>query len=258
MRFACTALRQPLGTVLAFLLSTIVLAGCNSGSSDPMKFNYVALGDSVAFGRGGTNDTGYVHYFRDYLQTAQPREVVLDKQALLIVRSGDLLFQLRENLPVGAREAVRGAHLLTIHIGGNNLLQCANADYTALDQGCAAQGVTDFQNDWPRILQEIRQSIGSQAPLIVATVYNPFQGDDPQYATADTYIRQINTIIQNPATEATYNYKVADVYTHFMGRLPNGMWKVCAWTHFCEANRDVHPTDAGHHEIATLHQPLYP
>jgi lysophospholipase L1-like esterase len=172
--------------------------------------------------------------------------------------SADFLQQLKNDLPPGTRRAIRDAQIITIFIGGNNLDRCVSNNFGTIDTACAAQGVADFERDWPLILQEIRTGIGSQAKLYVATQYNPYKGDDPNYATADPYIRGLAAPINDPANQSAYDYKVVDVYADFQGQLPEGTWKVCNWTHFCEDTRDQHPTQAGYEEIARLHAATYP
>ena len=93
-------------------------------------FQYTALGNSIAFGVGASfnvNDTenhgyGYVYYFRDFLSTIFPCTNLINR-AQSGFTSSDLLQQLQNNDPV-TREAVKKANLITINIGGNDLLEC--------------------------------------------------------------------------------------------------------------------------------------
>lgn len=238
-----------LATLLVALLPAPALAA-RPGSST----KYTALGDSIAVGVGATNNYGYVYYFRDFL--SRSGSVELRNKALSGIRSTDLLTQL--TIDGSARLAVRTAQVVTISIGGNNLLRCASNNYTTLDTACAASGVAAFKSDWPKILSQIRGSIGSKAKLYVMTLYNPYKGNDPNYATADAYIGQINAEIQNSTYRSAYSYKDADIYADFQGQFGGGNWKICAWTHFCEATRDPHPTDGGHDEISRVHEVIYP
>lgn len=241
---------------LAFLpfattATTATAAGPNQGTAT----NYAALGDSIAYGVGGTNYAGYVNYFHSYLQTIHG---TVNKTNVSIpgITTTDLLTQLNTNTT--ARSAVKNANVLTISIGGNNLLRCASDNYNTLDTVCAENGVTAFQNDWPLILKEIRSDLGSTAKLYMLTIYNPYLPSDPNYTLADSYITRINAIIQNSTTMTTYNYKVADAYTHFQGQLSDGTYKTAVWTHFTEPTRDPHPTDAGYKELSRLHEVIYP
>ena len=164
--------------------------------------------------------------------------------------SRDLLQQLRQDPTT--QQAVKKADIITISIGGGNLIDCVNTPTI----GCLTLGVVRFFMDWPRILNEIRNSIESQAQILVMTAYNPLRGDDPRFGFVDFFIQLINHVIKNSIFRSIFNYKVADVYTDFQGQFPDGTWKVCEWTHFCE-NQDVHPTDSGHQEIARLHELIF-
>jgi lysophospholipase L1-like esterase len=241
-----------LTTTAAMLLALLLLLPAPALAAG--RIRYTALGDSIAAGYGATNHYGYVDYFDYYLEKLAA-QVRLSNDATPGLSSSGLLIELRYYSSI--RDNVRAADVVTISIGGNNLLPCASNNYSTLNTLCAEAGVAAFKYDWPRILATIRTDIGARGQLLVLTLYNPYRGDEANYATADTYIKQINATLQNSSYTSTYGYKVADAYTDFQGKLSDGTWKVCTWTHFCEAVRDPHPTDKGHQELARLHQPLY-
>ncbi len=214
-------------------------------------FQYTALGNSIAFGVGATNHYGYVHYFRDFLAT-QHQHLMFINRADSGFTSRDLLHQLKYDETT--REAVKNANLITISIGGANLLNCIN---TANLPDCLSNAAATFANDWPQILNEIRKGIRSDAEIYVMTVYNPFRGNDPNSNLVESFIQQINHVINNHKYRSFFHYKVVDVHSDFQGRFANGRWKVCTWTHFCQFPPDPHPTNNGHLEIARLHQLAY-
>jgi lysophospholipase L1-like esterase len=239
------------GLLVATLAALLALLPAGAAAAGG-RLRDTALGDSIAAGYGATNRYGYVDYFRDYLRTLAP-QVDLSNHAVPGLSSSGLLLQLRYSSSV--RDDTRRADVLTISIGGNNLLPCASNNYASLNTFCASAGVAAFRYDWPRILTTIRTDIGARERLFVLTLYNPYRGDEANYATAETYIEQINAAIRN--ARSTYNYGVADAHDEFQGKLGDGSWKVCAWTHFCETTRDPHPTDSGHRQLALLHQRMY-
>ena len=95
----------------------------------PDCFQYTALGNSIAFGVGASfkvNDTqhhgyGYVYYFRDFLVTIFPC-VNLINLADPGLNSSNLLHQLQTD--ENTRDAVKKADLITISVGGADLLDC--------------------------------------------------------------------------------------------------------------------------------------
>lgn len=85
-------------------------------------------------------------------------------------------------------------------------------------------------------------------------VYNPLKCDDPNYNTIDFFIQQINQVIKKRKFRSKFHYTVVNVHRDFKGTFTDALCKVCILTHFCEIPPDPHPTDAGHLEIARLHE----
>lgn len=216
------------------------------------NFNYTALGDSIAFGEGAKDNYGYINYFRDFLATLY-HKVILTNHAVPGASSSSMLNQLKSDQAV--RESIKKAKVITISIGGGNFFGCISEG--TINDECAANGVLTFIHDWPLIMNEIRDSIGSNARILVMTVYNPLPGSHPFFDKVENFIQQINYVIKSLGYRLMFNYKVVDVHEDFSGLFPDGNWKVCTWTHFCEPVPDVHPTDSGHIEIARLHEVIY-
>lgn len=214
---------------------------------------YTALGDSIAFGIGATNNYGYVNYFREFLEKLHDC-VNLTNRAVPGFSSSSVLQQLIQD-PV-TREFVKNANVITLSVGGVNLLNCMG-NGTNINDKCASNGVSTFNQDWPLILNVIRNSIGSKARIFAMSVYNPLIGIMPDYEKIDNYIQQINYTINRVEYRCRYNYQVVDAHKRFQGQFRDGSWKVCTWTHFCEPVSDPHPTNSGHDEIARLHKAKY-
>lgn len=226
---------------------------CCNNKPNKRSFDYTALGDSIALGVGATNNYGYVNYFKDYLATLY-HKVILTNHAVAGFTSTNLLNnQLKQNQAV--RESVKKAEVITISIGGANLLGCFSGG--TINDECAAKGVLAFIHDWPLIMNEIRNSIGSKARVLVMTIYNPFIGSSPNFDKAENFIQQINYVIRSLGYRDMFHYEVVDVHENFLGLFPDGTWKVCTWTHFCKLPPNPHPTDSGHIEIARLHEVIY-
>lgn len=223
-------------------------------------FNYTALGNSIAFGEGASfgmgtlKNYGYVYYFRDFLDRLF-NNVMLRNHAIPGFTSSTLLNQLQTN--VNVRESVKNADLITISIGGGDLLECLN------DPVCLSNAVVTFSQNWKQILKIIRKDLRSKARILVMTIYNPVPGDEqPNFDQAEFFIQQINQVIK--ANRSAFRYLVVDVHDDFLGQFTETeQWKVCIWTHFCEGPQppnnlpDPHPTDSGHLEIARLHQLVF-
>jgi lysophospholipase L1-like esterase len=208
---------------------------------------YTALGDSIAYGLGAPNRYGYVFQFGDFLKSRYPNVKLRNVSSPGMTSSG-LLFRLRLN--ERTRFAVKNAGLITISIGGNNLLKSSGQNYTQINTSIAQAGVKRFAADWPRILSCIRNSIGSKAPILAMTLYNPYRYDDPGYPSANYFINQINTIIKNTSLQNAYGYLAVDVYEYFESNSTKD------WTYFNQLKRNPHPNEEGHRQIFSLHKSI--
>ncbi len=199
--------------------------------------NYVILGDSIATGtvtgNEMTDDWGvpsvidsYADYFADYLRGLGDETVnVLDYS-----KDGDQAYQLLEKLTSPdykyIQDAIAEADVITISIGGNNLMRAAmdnsltGYDFDNVDLDDAELGRQEFARDWPQIVElldvltdgEDNESV--DADIIVNTVYNPYWTDDDLYDAVDSLLngtQGINTVIKDNAAM----YDVADVYSSF-------------------------------------------
>lgn len=172
--------------------------------------------------------------------------------------------------------AVRKAKVITISIGGNNLLSpvissvCTafgvnsvknpnlmselskaivnnpNRDIIlagiavspALAQSLQA-GIGQFGIDFPKIIGTIK-TISPQTQIYVLSLYNPFNLQDLLYIVFNPLINRINQVINSNAESG---YKVADVYTKF--KTTTGAVNF----DLAEFQLNPHPTTAGHKAI---------
>ncbi len=232
--------------VLFTLVITFAMAG-ETLAAKPTKvttttINYTALGDSIAFGIGADLYYGYVGRYRDYLDSLLNTDVNLSNQSFPGDDTSDLLFKVKYYSWV--RTDIANANLITISIGGNNILGYASDNYTVIDEVGAQQGVDKFKTEWSLIMNEIR-ALNKTATVKVLNLYNPYPVDDPNYALADSLIQQLN--LESSEKASVYNYTVIDAYTAFAGNS-------CTYTHFCDSTPDVHPTNSGYALIAELHR----
>jgi lysophospholipase L1-like esterase len=233
-------------TLLSALL-IILLGNRLSLQRTSYHFTYCALGDSIAYGLGTPNRYGYVYQYRDYLRLKYPNIKLINCSRTGITSSG-LLSQLMYSSKV--RYSIKSAQIITISIGGNNLLRSGSQNYSILNPDIAQAGIKKFERDWPLILSHIRSNIGSNATILVMTLYNPYKYDDLQYPAANYFIQQINYIIKNPSLEQTFGYFTVDTYEHFEKNIDKN------WTHFTKPRRNPHPNAEGHRQIALLHKSL--
>jgi len=238
---------------------------------------YTALGDSLAYGSKVGEGFGYVDLLAAKLfqeaGDSQFDAVNLGKPGK---NSSALLADLRTN--PATIQAVSNADVITISIGGNNLLKPVmfeiettfglDAQSDTFNQELAVMlaikanrdklknimtevlpeleaGVLQFSRDWPEIIASVK-TLSPDAKVLVATIYNPLPEDETYYDAFDKPIQELNAVISSQSGW----YQVADVYEAFgdyggTESLTNfDLLKGCF---------DVHPTVKGYEMIYQCH-----
>lgn len=158
----------------------------------------LALGDSLAVGAGATraDETGYVARLYQALSrpgaaphvTALRNLAVSGETSTSMIRDG----QLGEAIDAIAAADPRVA-LVTLDIGGNDLLRLLGTDACAADPLGAdclqllALTLVDFEANYHQILDELTTALDEHAPtarLAVMTYFNPFSGTDASHEAA--------------------------------------------------------------------------
>ncbi|GIM47776.1 hypothetical protein DNHGIG_33250 [Collibacillus ludicampi] len=158
------------------------------------KVVYTALGDSLARGVGDHSrmkeQIGYVGRFRTFLEKTEKRTVITNNLGIKGLTSSELLMMIRQNPSV--REAIREATLLSVHIGGNDLLEAARAKEPNRE---LENNLVRFRENWNMILIEIRK-LNPQAELLVLNNYIPFPRNHPYHHFAAWWISKYNRVIE--------------------------------------------------------------
>jgi lysophospholipase L1-like esterase len=230
---------------------------------------YTALGDSIAAGTGGTGSVGYTDLLAKRLARGK-RHVAFNDLGVNGMTSGDLLAAV-STVPA-FQVAVAKADIITVSIGGNDLLQpvlgflAANPQYAdpmfrasltpeeqmalAVQMNALLQpGVVAFSTNWPYTIGAIN-ALNPKADVYVNTLYNPFTPGDGLFELLDPYVRGINGVIVAAAPYA--DYTVVDVYAKFAAYtnlskpLVHGLTSPVA----------LHPTDKGYKVIFEMHKKL--
>ena len=254
-------------TRLFSLILSMAMAFClfpAASASAATTINYVALGDSIATGTilNSTKITSYVTYFAQYLKSYYGKRSTINVQNFAHDgdRSTELLTLLQTNETV--RAAIKSADIITISIGGNNLMQATNIPgFTTIDQYKAEQGVNDFKKDWRLIIAQIKEIKGDNPPakIIVNTVYNPFnidstpgyENDAAMHILVDSYLSPINDVITNGQNNLPTKYMVANVYAKFNDpyAITNKMGSITYFYPLFSILRNPHPNSTGQNLI---------
>jgi lysophospholipase L1-like esterase len=237
---------------------------------------YVALGDSLAAGYqpGGTElrDTAYPALAANRL-TAKGADLRVENLGC----SGETTTSLLEG---GTCDYAAGSQLeqaesllkeadkvslVTIDIGGNDLLRCVRGG-ADIDTACVMSGVKTVQKNLPTILERLRAAAGDDVPVLVLGYYNPWlaakaldqpvQGVD---AAAAGYTRLSGAIeAAADGTDTTFvgldeAFATSDTTpTTINGRtVPENAARICTLTNICTAG-DIHLTDEGAATVARV------
>ncbi len=240
--------------------SMLILLAVLAAPIKAQTWNYVAMGDSLAFGLWAFPGNSYVSRFRNYVQTDNGVTVNLNNLGVNGWRSGDLLNALLTNTTY--RNAVMNARVITWDIGGNDLLDarssyksgtCGGSD----NQNCLRNALTSIRNNWTAIMHEILVLRGNNVMVRTIEMYNPYivtdsntntwpnDGGINDYQAFKPYLDEFNNYIR---TTATINgIETGRVFTAFNGVAGNEDPVGKGYISF----DGLHPNDSGHGIIAT-------
>ncbi len=252
------------GALIAFLvvISLVILTNSNNnpvsaGASQPASTKsvgpepatngrvgeeYLALGDSVAYGVGASSpqELGYpVVFYQEYLKRSRPNILSYKNLALAGETSGSFISRPKSKSQLeraieeldAAQKAGQPVSLITLTIGGNDLLAARNrsqAEKTAV----LAQTDANLQNI---LAQLVQHNASGKTDLIVTTYYNPYPADSPGATEDGSWLERFNEIVKKRAAE--YKVKVADFFEPVVGKEKSLTWI---------ARGDIHPNTAGH------------
>lgn len=217
----------------------------NAGAAADQE--YIALGDSIAAGliTSLPSERGFPELVTAQMQNLASSEsspgrvkladlAVPGETAESFVTSGQLDAFKNEIASVKTRGS--DLKLVTITLGGNNLLNLANA--SSADR---QTGLDHFKTDYPTAINDIRQTLVGLNPVIVVTTYYDLSGSDPAQQGSDAWwVAQFNNVIRS--TAQADGFQIADLENDFRGHIMDWTWYPT----------DVHPNNAGHAEIARL------
>ncbi len=205
---------------------------------------YLALGDSVAYGVGAPNPTeqGYAGlFYSNFLKRVQPDLIIYRNLAVPGETSSSFISptkgksQLQRALDEleAAAKAGRRISPITLTIGGNDMLEARGKSDAEREMT-----LTRFEANFSRILDSLKGAAGG-ADLIVTTYYNPYAFNTGGEDLETNWVRRFNDTIRQKATER--GARLADFFGPVSGRERALTWIGVG---------DVHPNTAGHPALA--------
>jgi len=170
-------------------------------------FLYTALGDSITRGYSAPGKRGYVQMLSSKLAATHPDVRTMNAGQKGLTTEG-LLFWL--SFSVTLQQALRQAHLVTLWIGGNDLLYAYIRKNLLNTPDSYEQVVYRYRTHLNGILSRIQSF--SRAPLVVCNLYNPF----PRSQLSLRWVSAINHSLMRIC--ARRNLPIVDIYSAFRGR----------------------------------------
>lgn len=220
---------------------------------------YLALGDSIA--------TGTLHNFARVTSYTGHLYHILRKRGyrtrmVSLAQDGDTTRELFYKLGQSWFQSwVRRADLITLSIGGNNLMRAASIPgFTHVYIPKAEAGVRAFCSDWDKIIERLR-ALNPHCALLVMTVYNPYnhtqnlgggyRADRGLRELTERYLSKINAAIES---QCQGRYGIVDIHALF-DRFSHGEMGLVAslYSSGLYILRNPHPTSYGHWLISRAH-----
>ena len=236
---------------------------------------YVALGDSLAAGYqpGGAElrDTAYPALTAGRLESGGALKLenlgCSGETTTSLVKGGTCDFAAGSQLEQAEKllKDSKDVSLVTIDIGGNDLLRCVRGG-AQIDTACVTAGVGTVKKNLPTILKRLRTAAGPDVPVLVLGYYNPWLAakalDQPVKgvdAAAKAYTG-LSAAIESAAKSTGTTFVGLDeafstndtTPTTINGRtVPENAAKICTLTNICTA-ADIHLTDEGAATVARV------
>ncbi|WP_245864190.1 GDSL-type esterase/lipase family protein [Paenibacillus donghaensis] len=196
---------------------------------------YVAIGDSLTTGFGALPGNGFVPVYRRMAAGRLRREVISNNLGVNGLTTAGLKQRL-QGYPM-YRQAIGNAEIITLSIGGNDLIRAARAssgqpgNATALLQ----QALQECKRNFAEIMAMLNHWKGAgRSPYIIRVVglYNPY----PQVEAATDWVRQFNRYASQCSSR---DCGFASIYNEFAGN-ERGLLSI----------DHVHPNGRGYRVIA--------
>ncbi|MGF7089189.1 lysophospholipase L1-like esterase [Kroppenstedtia sanguinis] len=212
-----------------------ILTQLREKAKEKAELNYLVLGDSVARGFGSEKSDSHGY------SSLVAKELAKDQIPLQLINRG-VIGQTSKQLTgyiqtPNIQQEIREADLISLTIGGNDLLKAALQDHDPL------RILTDFDQIQSRykknldtILTEIRAH-NRKAPILITSLYNPVLPDEPYFKISNRLLKNWNIGMK----EVAYSYRlthVVDVTERLIAG--KGNW----------LSDEIHPNDRGYRWMA--------
>ncbi|MFD1433180.1 SGNH/GDSL hydrolase family protein [Lacticaseibacillus yichunensis] len=158
------------------------------------EMRVAAVGDSLTYGVGdATGSGGYVALLKADLASAGDYDVSTTNYG----HSGDTSSQIMKRVveQKKLRADMKKANIITVTVGGNDLMHVLQNHFFDITSKDIATGNTAFQKRLAKLLTELR-SLNAAAPIYVFGIYNPFYVYFPQITAMEDSVKSWNKSTQ--------------------------------------------------------------
>lgn len=244
-------------------------ASASAAPGATLEGTYIALGDSLAAGFqpsvGDVAETAYPALVSTRLGGLSLTNLACSGENTRTTVSGGKCSYPEGSQLAAAEAAITAAGddlaLVTIDIGGNDLLFCARG--AKVDTACTTGGTKTLDANLPTIFARLRAAAGKDVPILAIGYYNPWlaaglRGSDAETVKAQKVVDDLNARIRKHAIDAGLSYVSLDEafsaddtsQTEVEGRaMPANVAAICQYTYACTFG-DVHLTDEGSAVVA--------
>ncbi|MFI2856726.1 GDSL-type esterase/lipase family protein [Paenibacillus sp. JSM ZJ436] len=174
-----------------------------------MVYCYTAVGDSLTYGLGALPGSGFVPLYRRMAEEYVKEFVAYDQLGIPGLTSCELYERIRRDPQF--RSSLKGAAIITISAGGNDLIRAAQDSETDFRPELLEQALSRCKACWQGIVNEIckLKKGGPASPYLIRAVglYNPY----PSRIEAAAYVHRLNGFLSGLLP-------TAQVYSLFAGR----------------------------------------
>lgn len=235
-------LRSKWKTLLYFiclfvLLLSYIVPPMTIQAKQKEKITYIALGDSLTAGKG-SSEVGYLR-----LQSFVPKltshlrkeyEVHVENHGIPGITSTQFVWYLQQGLGIGSK--LQEADLMTITIGGNDLLQLLGQKDITPEK--IEQTINQFGQQLEEAITVIR-SHNAEVAIYMMDLYTPYDQEHPLHELSKLAISSYNKKLEE-LLKADDNIHLVSIYNSFLNQ-------GSTLTHVTK--EDFHPNDLGYKVI---------
>ncbi|WP_318766093.1 SGNH/GDSL hydrolase family protein [Lactiplantibacillus carotarum] len=167
----------------------------------------VAVGDSLTEGVGDESEGGYVGQIKQTLTKKQSLKVTTTNAGKSGDRSDQILARINKSQTL--QKQIAAADVITVTVGGNDLLQTLEgsitSNNTAKNNSTVAKAQTAYATKLTQLFNKL-QSLNKSASVFVFSIYNPIYVNFPNVTSITHYISQWNDQTQTTVSHYDHTY----------------------------------------------------